>query len=190
MGVLILNKYSTIIEGSLEQFWKNAFDKEIEYLIMLADDSNRTRLFKKVSERHRFSPMQEIEAENGVLFGVIGDQAREVRQRIFGEVNTLMMLDAKMPAETALEIACVRALRSAIEDGDNLLVGGSIQAAVMKGREGYYMSVSYRGKFFFRGVEFGPVLRSDDAPLKHALWPYGDVKYDPSRNLETVAADH
>lgn len=176
-----------IIEEHIDRFWQGAYDQDIEYLIMLADDDGWTHLFKKTGVHGRIGPMVEISEQHGLLFGVIGDRATEVEQRILGEVNQLTAFNRGMPFEEALDIACVRALRAAIEDESNLLVGGGIQAAVMKGIEGYYMTASYRDRYYFRGVEFGPELRSDNAPLKHPMWFYSVEKYDPTLPLAEIA---
>lgn len=176
-----------IIEDHLNRFWQTAYDQDIEYLIMLADDDGKTHLWKKVGGRGGIKPLSEVMDENGMLLGVIGDQAELVRQQIFGDVNKLTLLNHDLILEEALDIASVRALRAAIENKDNPLVGGGIQAAVMKGTEGYYMTASYNGRYFFRGVEFGPTLRQDNAPLKHPTWPYDLAYYDPAVSIETAA---
>ncbi|MGE0919758.1 hypothetical protein [Trichlorobacter lovleyi] len=175
-----------IIDETIDNFWRTAYDKEIEYLFMLADDSGRTRIFEKIGTPREVYPLEEVPNEHGVYFGVIGDRKNEIKGIILCEVNKLLICKPRMPIETALEIACVRAIRREIEDPQNLLVGGNIQAAAMKGHEGYYLSAQYDNHLSFRSASYPSQINISRFPLMHPLWPFNSEIYNPRNAIEEI----
>lgn len=176
-----------LIETTIDRFWENSYDKDIEYLITLADDETKTRIFRKIGRDHSLSKIEEILPEHEMTLGVIGDNCDAIKKTIFGEVNTLLVINNNIPIEAALDAACGRAMRREIENDENVYVGGYIQAAAMKGKEGYYMGVHYKDGISFRGVFYGKEVSLAEYPFKYPSWPYNWDIYNPKIELELVA---
>lgn len=186
LGRVSFDQLLEIIDETIDNFWRPAYDKEIEYLFMLADDSGRTRIFEKIGTPGQVYPLKEVPNDHGVYFGVIGDRKAEIKSIILSEVNKLLVCNARIPIEAALEVACVRAIRREIEDPQNLLVGGNIQAAAMKGDKGYYLSVQYDNHLSFRSASYPSQIDISKFPMLHPLWPLYLEIYNPQNEIEEI----
>jgi hypothetical protein len=187
MGEQTFEQTVVLIDKTIDKFWENAYDKEIEYLITLADDNNSTRIFRKIGKSNEIFTILEVKSENGITLGVIGDNSELIRSNILGEVNKLLIINNTIPIESALASACGRALRREIENEDNSFVGGNIQGIGLKGRDGFYMTIQYKEGVSFRGIYYGNEVYLDEFPSRYPTWPYDSNIYDPKIELELIA---
>ncbi|KAM3098025.1 hypothetical protein ACKFKF_18370 [Phormidesmis sp. 146-12] len=143
--------YLKRVEGTLREFWQDAWDKDIEYLVTAADDGGEIRIiYMRGTESDLI--IEEIEAEDGLLFAVIGDRAEEAYDMIRRETNSLMC--AGMEIDSALHLACLRMMRRAIEDPNQIFVGGSIQSCQVWGRKAAYITLDDGNQLMYRGVKY------------------------------------
>jgi len=101
------------IEITLHEFWQDAWDQEIEYLMTATDDSGKIRIIY-IRGTKTDLVFEEVQEEDELLLAVIGDNAEKAREKIRQETNSLMC--AGMEMYSALDLACVRMMRRAIED--------------------------------------------------------------------------
>ncbi|MEA5581158.1 hypothetical protein VB620_07380 [Nodularia harveyana UHCC-0300] len=150
-------EYIDRIKITLHEFWKDAWDQKIEYLMTATDDSGEIRIIKiRGSEPKPESEsdfvLEEVQEENELLFSVIGNNAEKARETILGETNSLMC--GGMEMDSALDVACLRMMRRAVEDPTQIFIGGNIQSCYLKDKSAKYVTLDDGCNLLFRGVKY------------------------------------
>jgi hypothetical protein len=182
-------EYIERIKITLYQFWKDAWDQEIEYLMTATDDSGKIRIIH-IRGTETNLVFEEVSEEDELLFAVIGDHAEEARQKIRQETNSLMC--AGMEMHLALEAACVRMMRRAIEDQNQIFIGGNIQACQLMDKRVTYLPLDDGCNLLFRGVKYS--RERHDYPrnlntLDRPRFPVLDInqdKYNPQKSIQEI----
>ena len=182
-------EYIDRIKDTLHEFWKDAWDQEIEYLMTATDDSGEIKIIH-IRGTETNLVFEEVAEENELLFAVIGDHAEEARLKIHQETNSLMCAGMEMPS--ALEVACVRMMRRAIEDQNQIFIGGNIQACQLVGKNVTYLSLDDGCNLLFRGVKYS--RERHDYPrnlntLDRPPFPILDInqdKYNPQKSIQEI----
>ena len=158
-GMMLPRDYDKVTDfvcEALAQFWRDAHDKDIEYLFAYLRDG--TLRIERLWGNARAPELrrEEVRAEHGLTFAVIGDDAEGVHGEILGE--TCALSAAGCDPERVVWLACVRALRRRIEAPSVWTVGGGIQMAHVATKSAGHMAVLMgRNECYFRGAPV-PVL--------------------------------
>lgn len=171
-----------IIDVTIEKFWENAHDKEVEYLFMIPDDEGRSRILRK----HRNFSFEEIPPIHDIIVGVIGDNSKLIKERIIGDINRIITAKKEIPLYVATEVACIRAMRKEIEDEDNKLVGGAMQMGILEGNTADYYRVNYKGINYFRGISYGELIDLNTFPFYYRPWSIGVDLFDPEKDILNI----
>jgi hypothetical protein len=183
-------EYIDRIKVTLHEFWKDAWDQEIEYLMTATDDSGEIRIIH-IRGTEANLVFEEVPEEDELLFAVIGDHAEESRQKIRQETNSLMCAGVEM--NSALELACVRMMRRAIEDQTQTFIGGNIQACQLIDKSFTYLTLDDGCNLLFRGVKYSREWR--DYPRKlntlvdrppFLVLNINQDKYNPQRSIQEI----
>jgi len=175
---------------TLHEFWQDAWDQEIEYLMTATDDSGEIRIICVKGTKSDLI-LEEIQQEDGLLLAVIGDNAEESRETIRRETNSLMC--AGMEMNSALDVACVRMMRHAIEDPNQLVIGGNMQACLLRDKRASYVTLDDGTNLLFRGVKYSREWR--DYPKKlntlterpsFLVSQIDQDMYDPQKSLQEI----
>ena len=183
-------EYLDRIKDTLYEFWKGAWDQEIEYLMTATDDNKKIRIIH-IRGTETDLVFEEVFEENELLFAVIGDRAEEARQKILQETNSLMC--AGMETNSALESACVRMMRRAIEDQTQLFIGGNIQACQLNDKSATYLALDDGYNLLFRSVKYSrewsdyprKLNTLGDRPRFLILKINGD-NYNPQKSIQEI----
>lgn len=178
------------IKITLHEFWKDAWDQEIEYLITATDDSGEIKIiYVRGTETNLV--FEEVQEEDELLLAVIGDNAEEARQRIRQETNSLMCAGIEM--YSALDVACLRMMRRAIEDQTQKFIGGNIQACLLVNKSVKYMTLDDGCNLLFRGVKYSREWHDYPRKLNTLIdQPSFLVQnisqdiYNPQRNIQEI----
>ena len=183
-------EYIDRIKVTLREFWKDAWDQEIEYLMTATDDSGEIRIIH-IRGTETNLVFEEVPEENELLFAVIGDQAEEARQKIRQETNSLIC--AGMEMNSALELACVRMMRRAIEDQTQIFIGGNIQACQLIDKSITYLTLDDGCNLLFRSVKYSREWRDYPRRLNTLIdrTPFlvlniNQDKYNPQRSIQEI----
>lgn len=134
---------------------------------------------------------EEVLEENELLFAVIGDHAEEARQKIRQETNSLICAGIDM--NSALELACMRMMRRAIEDQTQIFIGGNIQACQSIDKSFTYLTLDNGYNLLFRGVKYS--REWCDYPRKlntlvnrtpFLVLNINQDKYDPQKSIQEI----
>jgi len=185
-------EYINRIKITLHEFWKDAWDREIEYLMTATDDSGEIRIiYVRGSKSESDLVLKELQEENGLLLSVIGDNAEEARETIFRETNSLMC--AGMEMNSALDVACLRMMRRAIEDQNQISIGGNIQSCYLVDKSAKYITLDDGCNLLFRGVKYSREWR--DYPRKlntlverpsFLVSNINQDMYDPKKTIQEI----
>ena len=185
-------EYIDRIKITLHEFWKDAWDREIEYLMTATDDSGEIRIiYVRGSKSESDLVLKELQEENGLLLSVIGDNAEEARETIFRETNSLMC--AGMEMNSALDVACLRMMRRAIEDQNQISIGGNIQSCYLVDKSAKYITLDDGCNLLFRGVKYSREWR--DYPRKlntlierpsFLVSNINQDMYDPKKTIQEI----
>jgi len=185
-------EYIDRIKITLHEFWKDAWDREIEYLMTATDDSGEIRIiYVRGSKSESDLVLKELQEENGLLLSVIGDNAEEARETIFRETNSLMCAGVEM--NLALDVACLRMMRRAIEDQNQISIGGNIQSCYLVDKSAKYITLDDGCNLLFRGVKYSREWR--DYPRKlntlierpsFLVSNINQDMYDPKKTIQEI----
>ena len=175
---------------TLRTFWQDAWDQEIEYLMTATDDNGEIKIiYVRGTESNLV--LEEIQQEDELLLGVIGDNAEESRETIRRETNSLMC--AGMEMNSALDLACVRMMRRAIEDENQKFIGGNMQACLLVEKSANYMTLDDGTSLLFRGVRYSREWRDYPRRLNTLVERPGFLvsnihqdMYDPQKNIQEI----
>jgi hypothetical protein len=146
-------EYLRTIETVLNEFWEDARDKDIEYLITTVDDSKEVRIIHvKGGGSESSLVFEEIQKEGDLLLAVIGDNADEARNKILNETHALLY--AGYEVFSALDIACLRMIRRAVEDPEQEFIGGNIQSCMLTEDKAQYIVLDNGSHLLFRGIKY------------------------------------
>ncbi|MBD2460534.1 hypothetical protein H6G89_05700 [Oscillatoria sp. FACHB-1407] len=183
-------QYIDRVKITLHEFWQDAWDQEIEYLMTATDDSGKIRIIY-VRGTESDLVLEEIQQEDGLLLAVIGDNAEESRETIRRETNSLMCVGMEM--NSALDVACVRMMRRAIEDPNQTFIGGNMQACLLVDNSAKYLTLDDGTNLLFRGVKYSREWR--DYPRKlntlierpsFLVSKVDQDMYDPQKSLQEI----
>lgn len=183
-------QYIDKVEITLHEFWQDAWDKEIEYLMTATDDIGEVRIIH-IRGTESDLVLEEIQHEHGLLLAVIGDNAEGSRATILREMNSLMC--AGMEMTSALDVACVRMMRRAIEDSTQKFIGGNMQACLLVDKNAKYMTLDDGANLLFRGVKYSREWR--DYPRKlntlierpsFLVSNINQDMYDPQKSIQEI----
>lgn len=183
-------QYIEQVTSTLRTFWKDAWDQEIEYLMTATDDNGEIKVFYLRGTESNLV-LEEIQQENDFLLGVIGDNAEESRETILRETNSLMC--AGMEMYSALDLACVRMMRRAMEDQNQKFIGGNMQACLLVDKSANYMTLDDGKNLLFRGIRYSREWHDYPGRLNTLAERPGflvsninqDI-YDPQKNIQEV----
>ncbi|MFN6487130.1 MULTISPECIES: hypothetical protein [unclassified Nostoc] len=175
---------------TLHEFWQDAWDQEIEYLMTATDDIGEIRIiYVKGTESDLV--LEEIQQEDGLLLAVVGDNAEESRETIRRETNSLMC--AGMEMNSALDVACVRMMRRAIENPNQIFIGGNIQACLLVDKSAKYLTLDDGSNLLFRSVKYSREWRDYPRKLNTLIerpsFPVLNINqdmYDPQKSLQEI----
>ncbi|MBO1046980.1 MAG: hypothetical protein HEQ10_04140 [Dolichospermum sp. DEX182a] len=183
-------EYMDRIKITLHEFWQDAWDQEIEYLMTATDDSGEIRIIK-IRGSESDLVLEEVQDENELLLSVIGDNAEEARETIFRETNSLMC--AGMEMNSALDVACLRMMRRAIEDPNQRFIGGNIQSCYLKDKIAKYITLDDGCNLLFRGVkysrEYGDYPRKLNTLIERPSFLVSNINqdiYDPRKSIQEI----
>jgi hypothetical protein len=176
-------EYINRTEMTLREFWQDAWDKDIEYLITATDDVGEMRIiYVKGTESDLI--FEEVYPKDGLLFAVIGDGAEEAQNMIRRETNSLMCAGIEM--DSALEIACLRMMRRAVEDPNQVFIGGSIQSVLLRGRNAQYITLDDGSHLMYRGVKYPKVWNSSITRPPFPITSIDHNRYNPQVSLQEI----
>lgn len=188
-------EYITKIKETLFEFWQDAYDKDIDYLLAATSDDRETKIFHiqgTGSDSNLY--FEEVQPENGITLAVIGDCAGAARSQIMTEVNALMCGEIEL--YSALDVACIRMLRRAIEDDTNRFVGGNIQACWLIQYKANYIALDNGRNLIYRGIEYSREWNDYPRNLNTEVDRAGFLTtkidqdiYDPQMPIEQVVAN-
>jgi len=183
-------QYVDRVKLTLHEFWQDAWDQEIEYLMTATDDSGEIRIIY-VRGTESDLVLEEIQQEDELLLAVIGDNAEECRETICRETNSLMC--AGMEMNSALDVACVRMMRRAIEDPNQIFIGGNIQACLLVDKGAKYITLDDGSNLLFRGVKYSREWRDYPRKLNTVIerpsFLVSNINqdmYDPQNSLQEI----
>ncbi|HYW22049.1 MAG TPA: hypothetical protein VE956_22610 [Nodularia sp. (in: cyanobacteria)] len=185
-------EYIDRIKITLHEFWKDAWDQEIQYLMTATDDSGKIRIiYIRGSESESDLVLEEVQEEKGLLLSVIGDNAEEAREKIFSETNSLVSRGMEM--NSALDVACLRMMRRAVEDQNQIFIGGNIQSCYLKDKSAKYITLDDGCNLLFRGVKYSreygdypsKLNREKDLPSFLTSSINQDI-YDPRKSIQEI----
>jgi len=182
-GNYSFEEYIERVERTLCEFWKDAWDKDIEYLITAADDDSQIKIIHIKGTVSNLE-INEVQPEYELLFGVIGDSAEEAREKIKQETNSLMC--AGIEIYSALDMACIRMIRRAVEDPNQIFIGGSIQSCLLRGGDAQYLTLDDGKHLMYRGVEYP---KEYNKSINRAPSPSMDIAqdiYNPQINIQEI----
>lgn len=186
------DEYISRIKDTLLEFWQDAYDKDIDYLLTATSDDRETKIFHiKGTGSDQDLSFEEIEPKNGIILAVIGDCSEEAQKQIMTEVNALMC--AGIELYSALDLACLRMLKRAIEDETQIFVGGNIQACLLVGCRAHHIALDDGENLLYRGIKYSrewsdyPRKLNTDVDRKGFLTTKIDKDiYDPKMTIEEV----
>ena len=147
------DEYILRIKDTLLEFWQDAYDKDIDYLLTAISDDGETKIFHiKGTGSDQDLYFEEIEPKSGIILAVIGDCSEEAQKQIMTEVNALMC--AGIELYSALDLACLRMLKRVIEDETQIFIGGNIQACLLVGRRAHYITLDDGENLLYRGIKY------------------------------------
>ncbi|MCX5984104.1 MAG: hypothetical protein NTY89_20390 [Nostocales cyanobacterium LacPavin_0920_SED1_MAG_38_18] len=185
-------EYIDRIKITLHEFWKDAWDRDIEYLMTATDDSGEIRIiYIRGSESESDLVLKEVQHENELLLSVIGDNAEEAREMILRETNSLMC--AGMEMNSALDLACLRMMRRAVEDPNQIFIGGNIQSCYLKDKSAKYITLDNGSNLLFRGVkysrEWGDYPRRLNRLIERPSFLVSNINqddYNPQKSIQEI----
>lgn len=185
-GNYSFEEYIGRTERMLREFWHDAWDKDIEYLVTASDDAGKIRIiYIRGTEADLI--VEEIETEHELLFAVIGDRADQAKDIITRETNSLMCAGVEM--YSALDLACLRMMRRAVEDQNQIFVGGSTQSCLLRGRDAQYLTLDDGKQRMYRGVQYSKERNGsiNEAPFPVAL--IRERRYNPQVSIQDIVEE-
>jgi hypothetical protein len=172
-------------ERTLQEFWQDAWDKDIQYLVTAVDDVGEIRIiYIRGAKSESNLIVDEIEAENELLFAVIGDQAEPAKDLIRSETNSLMCAGIEM--YSALDLACLRMMRRAVEDPSQIFIGGNIQSCLLRGRNAQYVTLDNGNQLMYRGVEYSKEWNDSIDIAPRPIFNIGEDIYNPQISIQEI----
>ncbi|EDX82324.1 hypothetical protein S7335_881 [Synechococcus sp. PCC 7335] len=183
-------QYIEKAKATLHTFWQDAWDKDIEYLMTATDDNNEIRIFHVKGTKSDLV-FEDLQQEDELLLGVIGDNAEEARATIRQEISSLMY--AGMAIHSALDLACVRMMRRAIENQNQKFIGGNMQACLLVDKGANHMVLDDGQNLLFRGVRYSRewckyprILNTLTERPGFLVSTINQDMYDPQKNIQEI----
>jgi hypothetical protein len=177
-------KLVPFILDTLQDFWEDAYDKDIEYLFAFTDENNQLRSFKITGCPDNFE-MEEVERYHGLLFSVIGDNSEEVITEILHETNAFSTLG--LNPNNMVFISCIRALRRAINEPSILSIGGGIQLVNLIGNKAGHMGVRISNdECYLMGAKIPGGLKLGSGAQGQGIMDLSHIKYDPNYTVQQI----